>query len=139
MAAVRKHTTPIAAGAAGKNDKQVFADCSSADCMCAYPQPKRQPTLMTWLRSALYITRSGYSESDHIVRPLARRGASQEGMEVSRETLQPELTVSLQGVYWHPLSTDDDMLVSHTIFPLSEHVNLVSEKLQGAQALQTVQ
>jgi sulfatase maturation enzyme AslB (radical SAM superfamily) len=81
----------------------------------------------------------GISEADHIVRPLARRGASQEGLEVSRETLQPELTVSVQGVYWHPLSTDDDMLVSHTIFPLSEHVDLVSKKLQGAQALQTVQ
>jgi MoaA/NifB/PqqE/SkfB family radical SAM enzyme len=81
----------------------------------------------------------GISEADHIVRPLARRGASQEGLEVSRETLQPELTVSVQGVYWHPLSTDEDMLVSHTIFPLSEHVDLVSKKLQGAQALQTVQ
>jgi MoaA/NifB/PqqE/SkfB family radical SAM enzyme len=81
----------------------------------------------------------GIPEEDHIIRPLARRGASQEGMEVSRETLQPELTVSVQGVYWHPLSTDADMLVSDTIFPLADHVNLILKKLQKAQALQTVQ
>jgi MoaA/NifB/PqqE/SkfB family radical SAM enzyme len=78
-------------------------------------------------------------EEDHIVRPLARRGASQFGMEISRETLLPELTVSRQGVYWHPLSTDEDMLVSKTIFPLASHVQVVMKKLQSAQALQTVQ
>lgn len=78
-------------------------------------------------------------EEDHIIRPLARRGASEEGMEVSRDTLLPELTVSRDGVYWHPLSTDDDMLVSKTIFPLADHVNIVMKKLQNAQALQTVQ
>jgi hypothetical protein len=81
----------------------------------------------------------GISEEDHIVRPLARRGASQFGMEISRETLLPELTVSRDGVYWHPLSTDEDMLVSQTIFPLAGHVEVVMKKLQSAQALQTVQ
>jgi MoaA/NifB/PqqE/SkfB family radical SAM enzyme len=81
----------------------------------------------------------GIPEEDHIVRPLARRGASQTGMQVSRENLLPELTVNRQGVYWHPLSTDADMLVSDTIFPLSDHVNAVMKKLQSAQALQTVQ
>jgi MoaA/NifB/PqqE/SkfB family radical SAM enzyme len=80
----------------------------------------------------------GIPETDHFVRPLARRGASREGVEVSRETLAPEITVSAQGVFWHPLSTDADMLVSAQIFPLSEPVKLVLEKLQSAQALQTV-
>jgi hypothetical protein len=41
-------------------------------------------------------------------------------------------------VYWHPLSTDADMCISEQIFPLSEPVRLVLEKLQSAQALQTV-
>jgi MoaA/NifB/PqqE/SkfB family radical SAM enzyme len=80
----------------------------------------------------------GISEEDHFVRPLARRGASQEGMIVTRETLSPEITVSASGVYWHPLSTDEDMLISTQIFPLSEPLRLVMEKLEGAQALQTV-
>ena len=72
------------------------------------------------------------------MRPLARRGAAQEGMPVSRDTLSPEITVSMKGVYWHPLSTDEDMRISEQIFPLSEPVRLVMKKLQSAQALQAV-
>ena len=33
--------------------------------------------------------------------------------------LVPELTVNLDGVFWHPLSTDADMQVSKKIFPLA--------------------
>jgi MoaA/NifB/PqqE/SkfB family radical SAM enzyme len=80
----------------------------------------------------------GIPEEEHFIRPLARRGASQEGMEVSQETLSPEITVSVNGVYWHPLSTDEDMLITTQIFPLAAPVKLVLEKLQSAQALQTV-
>jgi len=80
----------------------------------------------------------GIPEENHFVRPLARRGAAQEGMPVSRDTLSPEITVSMKGVYWHPLSTDEDMRISEQIFPLSEHVRLVMDKLQSAQSLQAV-
>ena len=80
----------------------------------------------------------GIPEEDHFIRPLARRGASLEGMEVSRETLAPEITVSAFGVFWHPLSTDEDMRLSESIFPLARPVGMVKEKLQSAQALQTV-
>lgn len=80
----------------------------------------------------------GISEENHFVRPLARRGAAKEGMLVSRDTLSPEITVSVNGVYWHPLSTDEDMRISEQIFPLSASVSVVMEKLQSAQALQAV-
>jgi MoaA/NifB/PqqE/SkfB family radical SAM enzyme len=80
----------------------------------------------------------GIAEEEHFIRPLARRGAAREGMLVTRETLAPEITVNARGVYWHPLSTDEDMCISDQIFPLSEPVRLVLEKLQSAQALQTV-
>lgn len=80
----------------------------------------------------------GIGENDHFTRPLTRRGASHEGMEVSRECLAPEITVSVQGVFWHPLSTDEDMRLSETIFPLAHAFGLVEEKYRGAQALQTV-
>jgi MoaA/NifB/PqqE/SkfB family radical SAM enzyme len=81
----------------------------------------------------------GIPEEDHIIRPLARRGSSQEGMEVSLETLSPEPTVSIHGLFWHPLSTDEDMLVSRTIFPLSDHIGVFNHKLHSSQALKTVQ
>lgn len=61
----------------------------------------------------------GIPETDHILRPLAKRGFSMEGMPVCKETLVPELTVNRDGVYWHPISTDRDMQVSEQIFPLS--------------------
>lgn len=60
----------------------------------------------------------GIIEEDHLIRPLAKRGFSGEGMEVGRGNLVPELTVNVDGVYWHPLSTDPDLRVSPTIFPL---------------------
>ena len=54
----------------------------------------------------------GIPEEDHFVRPLAKRGYSREGLELDMGSLVPELTVNLDGVFWHPLSTDCDMQVS---------------------------
>jgi MoaA/NifB/PqqE/SkfB family radical SAM enzyme len=73
----------------------------------------------------------GIPEEDHFIRPLARRGFSQQGMEVCKANLAPELTVNDQGVYWHPLSTDADMLVSEQIFPLAEAVEKARLELQA--------
>ena len=71
----------------------------------------------------------GIPDSDHFVRPLARRGYSKEGLELSMNNLQPEVTVSLEGVYWHPLSTDADMLISRHHFPLSAPVARIQDQL----------
>jgi MoaA/NifB/PqqE/SkfB family radical SAM enzyme len=62
----------------------------------------------------------GVPSEDHIIRPLAKRGFSDQGMEVSKSCLVPEMTITNDGVFWHPLSTDQDMLVTKEIFPLSE-------------------
>ena len=71
----------------------------------------------------------GIPEEDHIIRPLARRGFSQEGIQVSKESLIPELTINVDGVFWHPLSTDPDMLVQTQIFPLAEALNQIQVEL----------
>lgn len=73
----------------------------------------------------------GIPEDDHLLRPLARRGFSQAGVEVCKQTLAPELTVCQDGVYWHPLSTDPDMLVRPAIFPLAEAVSQARAELQA--------
>jgi MoaA/NifB/PqqE/SkfB family radical SAM enzyme len=62
----------------------------------------------------------GIADQDHIIRPLAKRGFSTEGVQVSKHCLLPELTINAEGVYWHPLSTDPDLLVTRQIFPLSK-------------------
>jgi MoaA/NifB/PqqE/SkfB family radical SAM enzyme len=73
----------------------------------------------------------GISEDDHIIRPLAKRGFSREGIEVSKESLLPEITVGQDGIYWHPLSTDPDMKVRTTIFPLVDAVSQVQAELEA--------
>lgn len=72
----------------------------------------------------------GIPEQDHIVRPLAMRGYSLEGIDVSAANIAPELTVSLDGVFWHPLSTDPDMQVSRSIFPLCDALESVNHQLE---------
>ena len=71
----------------------------------------------------------GIPEEDHFVRPLARRGFSTEGLEVSMLTLAPEVTASAEGIFWHPLSTDPDMQVSQEAFPLADAVARIAQQV----------
>jgi MoaA/NifB/PqqE/SkfB family radical SAM enzyme len=71
----------------------------------------------------------GISDEDHFIRPLAKRGYSKQGIELGMNNLVPELTVNLDGVFWHPLSTDADMQVSKQIFPLAKSVERVQQQL----------
>jgi len=74
----------------------------------------------------------GISDEDHIIRPLVRRGFSAKGMAVSLPALEPEVTVNRDGVYWHPVATDPDLLISPHIFPLRaavEQIAIIRESL----------
>ena len=73
----------------------------------------------------------GIPDEDHFVRPLAKRGFSKEGIELGMGNLVPELTVNLDGVFWHPLSTDADMQVSKRVFPLAKAVDRVKGQLEA--------
>ena len=58
---------------------------------------------------------------DRIIRRIALRGAASEGVAVTRNDLIPEVTITAEGVYWHPVGAEDeDLLVTRDIFPLSE-------------------
>ncbi len=69
-----------------------------------------------------FLTDLGIPFEDQIVRPLARRGASRHGAVLAREDLVPELTVDVDGVYWHPVGPTEDLRISDTIFPLRDVV-----------------
>jgi len=73
----------------------------------------------------------GIPDEDHFIRPLAKRGYSKEGLELDMGNLVPEITVNLDGVFWHPLSTDADMQVSKRIFPLATAVERVQKQLEA--------
>jgi MoaA/NifB/PqqE/SkfB family radical SAM enzyme len=72
----------------------------------------------------------GIPDEDHFVRPLARRGYSKEGLDLSMNNLVPEITANSDGIFWHPLSTDPDMQVSRSLFPLVDAVSRVQEQLE---------
>ena len=61
------------------------------------------------------------SEDDRVIRRIALRGAANKGVAVSRTDLVPEVTITAEGVYWHPVGAEDeDLLVTRDIFPLAE-------------------
>jgi organic radical activating enzyme/TusA-related sulfurtransferase len=60
-------------------------------------------------------------EEDRVIRRIALRGFATEGVALARADLVPEITITAQGVYWHPVGAEDaDLLVTTDIFPLAE-------------------
>lgn len=60
-------------------------------------------------------------EQDRVIRRIALRGFAIKGVAIARADLVPEVTITADGVYWHPVGADDpDLLVTPNIFPLAE-------------------
>src|SRR5271154_4740261 len=58
---------------------------------------------------------------DRVIRRIALRGSATEGVAISRADLVPEVTITAEGVYWHPVGAEDaDLLGTREIFPLSD-------------------
>lgn len=78
----------------------------------------------------------GIPDENHLVRPLAKRGFSSQGLELGRDNLEPEMTVTAEGIYWHPLTFpgDVDLLVREEIFPLVEAVESIERELRQGTA-----
>jgi pyruvate-formate lyase-activating enzyme len=68
-----------------------------------------------------FLDEEKIAAEDRVIRRIALRGAASEGVAVTRADLVPEVTITADGVYWHPVGAEDaDLLVTHDIFPLSE-------------------
>jgi hypothetical protein len=72
---------------------------------------------------------------DFAVRPLVKRGFADEvedGMEVSEPVIVPELTVTADGVHWHPIGGDvdssPDMVVARGEVALADAKRLVVQR-----------
>lgn len=61
------------------------------------------------------------AEEDRVIRRIALRGFATEGLALARADLMPEITITAEGVFWHPIGAKDaDLLVTRDIFPLAE-------------------
>jgi TusA-related sulfurtransferase len=73
-----------------------------------------------------FLDREGVAEDDRIIRRVALRGFAEQGVALSRADLAPEVTVTANGVYWHPVgATDDDFLVTRDALPLAAAIDAV--------------
>ena len=66
-----------------------------------------------------FLTTLGIPPQDKIVRELVARGESKEGAVLAGADLVPEMTVDVNGVYWHPI-IGEDLRITDSIFPLRE-------------------
>jgi sulfatase maturation enzyme AslB (radical SAM superfamily) len=61
------------------------------------------------------------ADQDRVIRQIALRGFATQGIALARADLVPEVTITADGVYWHPVGAEDaDLLVTSNIFPLAE-------------------
>jgi pyruvate-formate lyase-activating enzyme len=68
-----------------------------------------------------FLDEEKIAEEDRVIRRIALRGVATEGVALARTDLVPEVTITAEGVYWHPVGAEDnDLLVTREIFPLSE-------------------
>jgi pyruvate-formate lyase-activating enzyme len=68
-----------------------------------------------------FLDAAKIAAEDRVIRRIALRGAASEGVALTRADLVPEVTITAEGVYWHPVGAEDaDLLVTRDIFPLSE-------------------
>ncbi len=77
-----------------------------------------------------FVRELGIPEQAFFLRPLTKRGFSHEGIELRAEDVSPELTVTADGVFWHPQSAGEAMLLSRDIFPLRDAVELMQTNLE---------
>ena len=70
----------------------------------------------------------GIPRADQVIRPIALQGVADEGVVFSRESLIPEVTVTAEGIYWHPVAAlDENALVSRQVLPLGPSLDRVQE------------
>jgi hypothetical protein len=82
-------------------------------------------------RFGSFLDAEGIPADDRVIRPIVLRGFAQRGIALSRMDLVPEITITADGVYWHPVGAEDqDLLVTRDIFPLAAAFEAVREAFE---------
>ena len=79
----------------------------------------------------LFLDAHHIKEEDRVIRRIALRGSATGGIALARADLVPEVTITAEGVYWHPVGAEDaDLLVTPDIFPLAESFAAVRQAFE---------
>ncbi len=66
--------------------------------------------------------------ADRLIRPVAQQGFAEYGQPVSIDTLQPEPTITNDGIWWHPVAvTDPAMRVADHPLPLAPAFDIIRD------------
>lgn len=86
--------------------------------------------------ASVVLGRMEVNEDDRVIRPLARRGSAEAGIVLSRTDLAPELTVTADGVFWHPVGAEDrDLFVTREPLPLANAFSALAREFEREHAL----
>src|SRR6476660_3243356 len=67
-----------------------------------------------------FLDERDVAPEERVIRRIALRGAAVVGVPLARVDLIPEITITADGFYWHPVGADDpDFFVTAKIFPLA--------------------
>ena len=76
--------------------------------------------------------RFGLDEDQRVVRRVARQGAANAGLTISRASLLPEVCVTADGVWWHPVAAiDPAMKVADDWSPLGATIEKVRDEYRS--------
>jgi organic radical activating enzyme/TusA-related sulfurtransferase len=83
-----------------------------------------------------FLDRENVAAEDRVIRPVARRGVAESGVALSRADLAPEVTITADGVYWHPVGAEDrDLFVTAEILPLTNAFQAMRRAFEVEHAL----
>ncbi|MBX9717457.1 MAG: radical SAM protein [Microbacteriaceae bacterium] len=76
-----------------------------------------------------FLDELGIAREHQVIRAIAHRGVADDGVELTVDTLVPEVTITADGVYWHPVAADHaDQFVMAEIFPLQNAIDEVRRR-----------
>jgi molybdenum cofactor biosynthesis enzyme MoaA len=76
-----------------------------------------------------FLDELGIARDHQVIRAIAHRGVSDDGVELTVDSLIPEVTITADGVYWHPVAADHaDQFVMAEIFPLQNAIDEVRRR-----------
>ncbi len=74
------------------------------------------------------LDRLGIAEEHRLIRPIARQGFAQTGQQVTVDSLEPEPTLTAQGMWWHPVAVHDPaMQVTSEPLPVSTALDTIRD------------